>query len=763
MMRRIGNGVRPAASGRARAWVAALAAAAFGVLAWPAVPSGGPAAQAAAAPADTTAGALTVEAIFGRPSLVGSLPHGVRWRGDSKGVTLFEDIDLDGESHRAFVMRRVPSGRREILCVPDTATVPEDLRGDDGTRRMRIGLYRWDRQGRRIVFPFADELFTFDARTKRFDRLTHAEGRERDPDFSPDGRRVAFSRDHDLFVVDVESHEEVRLTSTGSDSVLNGILDWVYMEELFTRGNVKAFWWSPDSKRLAFLEIRESPVPVFPLVDWSEVHGSYELQHYPKAGDPNPLVRVGIVSADGGDIVWADVDTSDDSYIARVYWLGDGSGVAIEKLNRAQDRLTLLFADARTGAVERVFDETHDTWVNVNYLKHYYRKRRRFLWGSERDGHQHLYLFGMNGEAIRQLTKGPWEVTALEGVDEKRRRVYFTANRDDVRERQLYVVSEKGGRIRRITKEPGTHSVTLSPDFRWYIDRWSTASRPTRMTVCSIDGRERFELGDSRTEALSRMNPPAPEFFTIERDGRTYQCMITRPPDFDPARRYPVIVYVYGGPHAQVVRNAWSRHGLWHAMMAQRGYVVFSLDNRGSWGRGKAWEDAVLRHLGVHELEDQLVGVDWLRAQPWVDGDRIGIWGWSYGGYMTLVALTRAPDVFRAGVAVAPVTDWRFYDSIYTERYMKRPVDNPEGYEDSAPLNFAADMKGRLLLMHGTADDNVHMQNSIRMVRELIDAGKDFDFMLYPGRYHGIHGTADRVFLYRKMTEFFDRWLRDAP
>jgi len=704
---------------------------------------------------------LTVEKIYGTSSLVKKIPSSIRWAGKRHAISYLTDITVDGKSHRALVLRAVPSGKQTVLCIADTAYVPDDMRKSDKTR-LSIGAYSWDKQGKQLVFRSGGDLFTLNAKTRRIERRTQSKGEEHDPAFSPDGRKIAFSRDNDLYVLSLNNNEEIRLTTTGSDSVRNGILDWVYMEELFTRGHVKSYWWSPDSRKLAFLEIQEHPVPTFPLVNWMPIHATYKLQHYPKAGDPNPIVRVGTVDADGGDVVWGDTDTSDDSYIARVYWLGDSRGVAIEKLNRAQDKLDLLFASAASGKIEEVFEETSPTWVNINYLKHYYQRKRQFIWGSERDGHSHLYLYNLDGTVVRQLTHGQWEVTALNGVDEKKGRVYFTANKGDIRERQLFMVADKGGAITRITREPGTHSVTMSPDKRYYVDRFSTAFRPIRVSVHNRRGRELFEIGDQRGKRLRAIHRPVPEFFTINGDGRTYYCMVTRPPHFDPTHRYPVIVYVYGGPHAQVVRNAWSRHHLWHSMMAQRGYVVFSLDNRGSFGRGKAWEDPVLRDFGHHELEDQLVGVNYLKSQSWVDPSRIGVWGWSYGGYMTLLSLFKAPDVFHAGVAVAPVTDWHLYDSIYTERYMKRPVDNEDGYRESAPLNFVDGYSGHLLLMHGDADDNVHMQNSIQLVRKLIDAGKDFDLMIYPRKLHGITGSKNRVFLYRKMTAFFDRYLANA-
>ena len=500
--------------------------------------------------------------------------------------------------------------------------------------------------------------------------------------------------------------------------------------------------------------------PCTPSSTRSQPTASFKLQHYPKPGDPNPVVRVGIVSARGGPITWADVDTGDDSYIARVYWVGDGSSVAIEKMNRAQDHLTLLFADAASGLAEVVLEESSPAWVNVTYAKHYYQKKRQFLWGAERDGHMHLYLHNIDGSLLRQVTSGDWEVFELAGVDEKKGRIWFTANEGSAIERHLYRVNENGKDLKRITSEAGTHVVTMSPDGRHFIDAYSSHERPARHSVHNADGKRLFDIGDQMTDELAATSFPLPEFFTIQRDGRTYHCSIRKPPHMDPSRKYPVIVYVYGGPHSQTVRKVWGKHDLWHAYMAENGYIVFSLDNRGSEGRGKAWEEPLLREMGRIELEDQLIGVDYLKTLSYVDPDRIGVWGWSYGGYMALLALFNAPEAFRAGAVVAPVADWRLYDSIYTERYMKLPRDNADGYDASAPLSHVDKLEDPLLLMHGDADDNVHMQNSIVLVKALIDAGKDFDFMLYPQKEHSIVGSAARMHLYRKLAAFFDRHLK---
>jgi dipeptidyl-peptidase-4 len=666
----------------------------------------------------------------------------------------------DGAMRNAFVIREVPSGRERVVFYADEVPVPEDLRTGERTE-LSIGSHEWNRAGTSAVFVFGGDVFRVD-RGGRLDRLTDTDGDEKDPVFSPDGRWLAYTRGNDLFTFDLKNREEVRHTSTGCDTVYNGVLNWVYMEELFTRGDVRAFWWSPDGGRLAFLEIRDGRVPAYPIVDQVAVPATWTMQRYPRPGDPNPVVRIGLVEAQGGGVTWTDVDTGDDSYVARVNWLGDSRFVAIEKLNREQDRLWLFFAEAESGRTELVLDESSPTWINITDAKHFYERRRQFLWGSERDGHMHLYLYNLDGSPIHRLTGGDWEVFDLEHVDEKNRRIYFTANEGGVLEQHLYRVNEDGTDLARISAGEGVHDITMSPNGRYYVDRFSSHTRPARLTVHEALGRRLFDLEDQMSDELAALRLPTPDFFTIEHEGRTYHCRMTRPPDFDPAKKYPVVVYTYGGPHAQVVRKAWSRHDLFHAYLAGHGYLVFSLDNRGSSGRGKAWEEWILKRLGEAELSDQVAGVEYLKSLPYVDPERIGVWGWSYGGYMALSAMFNAADVFRAGVAVAPVTDWRLYDSIYTERYMKLPAENAEGYDATAPLKRADRLKGALLVMHGDADDNVHVQNSVALVRALIDAGKDFDFMVFPRKEHGITGSADRVHLYRKMAAFFDRHLKGA-
>jgi dipeptidyl-peptidase-4 len=714
-------------------------------------PASGPGADAS-----TPKEALTVERIFADPPLAGTRPSNLRWLPNSEGISYLIEEGAEDAQQTKLVVTEVPSGKQTIICIADTIRIPEDLEKDEDAV-FSIGSYEWIGAGKMIVFGYGGDVFTLNVKSGEVVRRTKTDEDEENLTVAPDGKSLAFTREHDIYVLDLEDNAVTRLTNDGSDTMYNGVLDWIYMEELFTRGDVQGYWWSPDSRAIAFLQIDETPVPEFSIVDFLPTHNTAELQRYPKAGDPNPIVRVGVCDLERREVTWMDVDTGDDSYIARVYWLGDGRRLAIEKLNRAQNDLRLLFADAQTGAVTEVLAEESPAWINVSYMKHYYENKPQFIWSSERDGYNHLYLYNIEGTLIRRLTNGSWGVSDLYGADELRGGIYFAALQKSILERHLYRVSEKGGGIERISRRAGTHSVTFSPDYRYYIDRFSNVTMPTIISVRHANGDEVIKVGDQGSP-LGEYELPETEFLTItSAEGLEFQCSMIKPLDFDPSREYPVLVYVYGGPGSQVVRNRWGGSSqLWHLFMASRGYIVFSLDNRGSYGKGRAWEDVVLKQLGYYELEDQLAGVEYLKTLPYVNPKRIGIWGWSYGGYMTALAMFKAPDVFKAGAAVAPATDWHLYDSIYTERYMKRPEDNPVGYAEASPLNHVDGLKGSFLLMHGTDDDNVHMQNSIKLTKAFIESGKDFDLMLYPGKDHSIRGEKSRTHLFSKLTRFFD-------
>ncbi len=699
---------------------------------------------------------LTVERIFSDESLSGDLPSHVQWLPSGEQLSYFAERNIDDEEKSIFIICDVPSGAERYVCIPDTIAIPEDLVENDD-QKFRIGSYEWTEDGGSIIFLYEGEVFTLDAESGAVTRRTQTESDEENVTFSPGGRSFAYTRDNDLYF-SVFDEEEIRITSTGSDTLYNGVLNWVYMEELFTRGNTGAYWWAPDGRAIAFMEIRDGNVPEFPLVDPTPTHGSVEMQRYPKAGDPNPIVRIGVYDLADKQVYWIDPLGNEDGYIARLYWLADSKRIAIEKLNRDQNALTLLFVDFKSGGAERILEETDSTWVNVTYMKHYYETEPRFMWASERDGRSHLYLYDLKGHLIRQVTKGPWDVGNLDGVDEKNKEIYFTATEKSPLERHLYRITEKGKELRRLTRKAGSHRIEFSPHHRYYLDYYSSIDVPTELSVHDADGKYLFRLGEAPEREEFLRSLPKPEFVTVESgEGLSYQCQIIKPSRFDFHKKYPVIVYTYGGPYSQVVGNRWGgSFYLWHAMMADKGYIIFSLDNRGTFGKGRGWINPVYKRLGEIELADQLAGIEYLKSLPYVDPNRIGIWGWSYGGFMACLALCKAPDVFRAGVAVAPVVDFRLYDSIYTERYMGLPQDNEEGYDENAPLNFAEKLESSLLLVHGIEDDNVHMQNTIVFADKLIDEGKDFDMMLYPHKEHSIRGEAARTHLFNKITAFFD-------
>ena len=701
---------------------------------------------------------LTVEDIWGEGSLTGRLPRAVRWLPDNSGISCFETGEEDSTEQTLFTISYVPSGKKQVLCIVDTVTVPNDLKEGDNTTFSMNG-YRWAKTAAFTVFTFKSDIFMFRPANGEVRRITSTEESEDNITISPDAKKIAFVREHDLYIIDLDHNIETRVTETGCDTILNGELDWVYMEELYTRGNTNAYRWSPDSKRIAFLEFNESPVPEFPLVSYDDLHASLEMQRYPKAGDPNPLVRIGIYDINSGTTRWLDSVKGDDDYVARFDWVeSEPATLALQILNRPQTDLALTFVNASTGTARMVIAERDTNWINLNYKYSYYETKKRMVWSSERDGYDHLYLYENNGDLVRQLTKGPWIVSDLDGIDEREGMIYFSGLEKSILEQHLYAVPATGGPIKRISKEDGYHRIAMSENCRYYIDNFSTASQPSVITVHRNNGKRLFTLGASSTDSLDAHDVAWREFFHFtSEEGNTYYCSMVKPSNFDPAKRYPVIIYVYGGPHAQMVSDRWGgSSALWSALMASKGYIVFRLDNRGSFGRGKAWETAVARELGSTELHDQLIGVEYLKGLPYVDASRIGIWGWSYGGTMTLTAVLKAPDVFKAGVAVAPVVDFRLYDSIYTERYMRTPEDNPDGYDAFDLVTRADQLSARLLLVHGTTDNNVHMQNTMQMIDALIDAGKDFDLMLYPDKRHGISGSKARVHLFKKITAFFE-------
>jgi dipeptidyl-peptidase-4 len=596
---------------------------------------------------------------------------------------------------------------------------------------------------------------------------------------SPDGKRVAFVRSGDLYVADVKTGRETRLTHTGSETLLNGRLDWVYEEEMGGRSG-RAFAWAPNSRALAYLQLDQSPIEPFPIVDFLPVQNSVAWQRYPKAGTPNSIVRLGVVGIDKKGVAGPErlvsVDNEDHYIAPQLAWTPDSRHVVFQHLNRAQDTLQLRLllvpkkGEDALGAPRTVLTERSDSFVNLLMTPRFHRRGKQFLWLSERSGFAHIYDCTLTG-SCRPVTRGPWMVDARVSfsrepgepfvLDERSGFVYFTATEKDPRERHLYRVRLDGTGYARLTREDGTHRTVLAPGGKHYVDTWSDADTPPRVWVSSRDGSKRHVIHDGAEAPILAFERGTLEWVELmAEDGSTLYGSLLKPDDFDPSRRYPVILSIYGGPHAQTVTKSWRHVSPRERLLASRGFLVWQLDNRGSAARGTAFESAVHRRLGQVELQDHLTGIEHLKTLPYVDASRIGITGGSYGGYMTLYALTHAPGVFRSGVAGAPVTDWRFYDTIYTERYMGTPEDNPEGYEAGAPLTRAADLEGELLIIHGTSDDNVHLANTMAFVAELIEADRPHRLILHPRQKHGFRPREDRIARDRATLEFFERTLK---
>jgi dipeptidyl-peptidase-4 len=625
--------------------------------------------------------------------------------------------------------------------------------------------------GRRTALLVAavDDLFLYEFGSSALLRLTRGAGKEEEPSFSPDGRQVAFVRGNDLHVVDLgASRAERALTRDGSAEVLNGVLDWVYQEEIYGRGHFQGYWWSPDSRHLALLQLREARVPAYPLLDDIPARPRLETQRYPRPGDPNPEVRLGVVSASGGSPRWVDLSryAADEPLVVGVGWSPNGSRLVYQVQDRAQTWLDFNDADAASLRTRTLFRETTRAWVEP----HEEGKGIRwladggFLWLSERSGFKHVYHYRGDGTLVGAVTQGEWEVRTLHGADD-RGWVYFSGTERSPIGDDVYRVPLGGGAPERLSVAAGTHVANFNRAYSLYLDTWSDATTPPQVRLHRADGGEVRVVDENPVPALARYRLARPEFLQVRtRDGFPMEAMLLRPPDFDPSRRYPVYQHTYGGPRAPAVKNAWgSDTYLFHQLLAQRGVVVWICDNRSASSKGAVAAWPVYRNFGELELRDIEDGLEWLRRQAWVDPARNGIHGWSFGGFMVAYALTHSRS-FAMGIAGGPVTDWRDYDSVYTERYMGRPDDNAEGYRRSAPRAAAALLHGRLLLVHSAMDDNVHPRNATRFANELQKAGRTFRMMIYPRARHTIVDPAQVKHIHALKLEFVEETLlRRAP
>jgi len=732
---------------------------------------------------------LTIEAIFAEGSITGRPPETIQWMPDYTKFTFIQRDD-SGEYGDLWSVDATTGAKRLLINETKLATLApplakiKDEREIERITRYHVDPYHWAPDSKHLLFVPHGQLWLYSLETGTAVQISASSDPSSDPKFSPDGTRLAYVRKHNLYVRPVSGDTERQLTrdrdkdkddkdrdreKEKDSNLLNGEVDWVYAEELGVRSN---YFWSPDGKSIAYLHVDETRVPTYPITDWMPTHPSVDMEKYPKAGDPNPVVRLGVVSASGGDTKFFSLTENPDTYIPRFGWVRDGILWA-EVLNRTQDNLDLYFIEAHSGRSRKVLTETTpNAWVNVNDDMKILKSGDRFLWSSWRDGTTQLYLYSFDKEnplasdakLERQLTKGDFEMLGVEAVDDDAGVVYLTCNQDDPRERHIYSVKLDGSGFEPVTEEDGTHHAIFADDGKHFVDEFSALLTPPRTLICSTDNNCKNVW---KSRSVDDYKLTAPEFLEFKADdGTILYGQILLPPESTPAAKIPLIVNIYGGPAAQLVTNSWQESwvgasGLFHQLLAQRGFAIFTLDNRGTPARDRKFMTAVRNQFGGIELKDQLTALDQLFTQyPQLDRTRIGIWGWSNGASMTLYAMTHS-NMFKAGAAVAPVTDWRNYDSIYTERNNGLPTDKTTtSYIDLDLPKVADKLQGSLLLAHGTGDDNVHFQNSIQMVEGLIKAHKQFRFMVYPNKTHSIRGADDRDHLFHLIEDHFEHELK---
>ena len=714
---------------------------------------------------------LTLEALTGDAPLSGPSLMKAKTSPDGKRVTF-----LRGKQENRFQLDLweydIASGQTRML-VDSKVVLPgtETLSDEEKARRERQRIaalsgivdYQFAPDGQRLLFPLGGQLYLYDLSKSGADavrKLTQGQGFATDPKVSPKGGYVSFIRERNLWVIDLASGKETQLTKDGSEVIGNGVAEFVADEEMDRH---TGYWWAPDDSGIAFARIDETPVPVQKRFEVYPDRADIVEQRYPAAGDHNVLIQLGVVSPKGGAPKWLDLGADKDIYLARVNWR-DAKHPTFQRQSRNQRTLDLIEADLGTGKQRTLITQKSDTWVNLNHNLRFL-KDGRILWSTEESGFEHLYLYDKDGKQLAQLTSGDWMVEDVVALDEAKGLVYFTATEASPLERQLYSVSLKGdAKPTRITQTEGMHGVAFSDNAQIYIDNWSNPTTPPQVELHDASGKLltaliKNDLSDPTHPYAKFKDAQRPiEYGTLKaEDGETLYYSVIKPTGFDAKKKYPGVVNVYGGPAGQTVTRGWAPS--FDQYLAQHGYVVFSIDNRGTPRRGQKFLSALFRKQGTVEVTDQLKGVEFLRSQPWVDGKRIGVYGWSNGGYMTLMLLGKASDAYACGAAGAPVTDWALYDTHYTERYMDLPKDNVDGYKEGSVFTHVDGITSRLLLLHGMADDNVLFTNSTKLMSALQQRGIPFELMTYPGAKHGLRGK-DSLHRYRMTEDFFARCLK---
>ena len=703
-----------------------------------------------------------LEDLYQRGTFYAKSVRGMNSMKDGKTYASFEKGQLNIYNYKTGKLEKTLFGFTDLTMHPDSLPIGlMDYELSENEDKMLCltdmeSIYRHSFHANYYVYDFA---------TKTLQPLSK-NGKQRLATFSPDATKVAFMRDNNLFIKDLKTGEEKQFTNDGLyNHIINGAPDWVYEEEFsFSQG----FYWSPDSKKIAFMKFDESNVREFQMEEFEGLYPDWYSFKYPKAGEDNFIVEIYVYDLESGKTVKMDTGKETDIYLPRIAWTKDANVLAIQRLNRHQNHLEILAADATTGKSRVFYDETNDYYIDITDDWHFLKDGKRFLMTSERSGYNHIYLYNLDGTLVKQLTDGPWDVTSVYGFDGKE--VYFQAAKNTPVDRQIYAVNLKG-QMREVIGRPGTNNATFSNDFSYLININSTISQPRQFELYTNKGKlvrvlednhefaeklKTFNLGEKKLMKISDPAFTLPDGTQVDIDA--WQIL---PPNFDPAKKYPVLIYVYGGPGHQTVNNSWADSDYWWLqLLAQHGIISVSINNRGSGAQGEVFKKMTYLQLGKYETEDMITLAKYMAKQPYVDAERIGIYGWSYGGFMAANGITKGADVISTAVSVAPVTNWRYYDNVYTERFMRTPQENPNGYDLNSPVHNTAMIKGNYLLCHGSGDDNVHYQNAMELIKAMISNGKQFDLMIYPNKNHGIYGGYEygsgecRMHLFNKIDNF---------
>jgi len=711
---------------------------------------------------------LSLERIFDDPSLSGKSPVQLKFSPDGSRVTYLQGKTDDYNRYDLWEYNLEDNTNRVLVDSAELFSGPENLSDEEKARRERQRIfgkgileYTWSTDGKALLFPLNGDLYYYDLASAKSKKLTNTDAFETDARFSPKGNYVSFIREQNLYALALNSGKEIQLSQDGGGVIKNGMAEFVAQEEM---SRMTGYWWSGDETKIAYTRVDESPVQEAIRNEIYADEVKLFNQRYPFTGTDNVKIQLGVVKLNNQHVDWIDLGKDEDIYIARAKWLKDSKTLSYQWQNRSQQTLELRFYDSESKKQKVALTENSDTWINLHFDLVFLKDKKHFVWASERDGFKHLYLYRTNGQLVRQITSGDWAVDSLKGIDEKKGIVYFAGRKDTPLESHLYSAPLfKKGDSKRITEQGQYHNVVLAKDNKTFIDTSSSVNKPKSAALRKVNGEfitwlEENKLDNSHPLTPYLSNLATPEYGTLKADdGQIMHYRLFKPTNMSAGKKHPVIVNVYGGPHAQRVTNSWRSKNLYFQYMAQQGYVIFQLDNRGSYNRGKKFEDAIYKNLGDVEVSDQIKGVEFLRTLDYVDAKRIGIYGHSYGGYMALMTMFKAGDDFTAGVSGAPVTDWALYDTHYTERYLGHPDTNAKGYEASAVFPYTDGLKGPLMIYHGMADDNVLFTHATKLFKQLQDSEKQFEMMTYPGSKHSLRGKQVQTHLHQTITNFFNR------